>query len=140
MSNDLKQNRLEQLQNEVSEKILKVGNFYLIHDGSKTGHPGFIIWKNDKQNRYLVIRTNSDKKGKISKEQMGEKHITKLKHPTDNNVLCSYVHNRPMICRRKDIGSKVLIGMAFHHDDLSLINEISKRKPEVASSFRKNKK
>lgn len=74
----------------------------------------------------MVIRTDSDKPGAITKEEKGEKHITKLKRPTDQKVINSYVHNRPMMCKRKDIGSKELVDMKFHGDDMDLINEISK--------------
>ena len=123
--------------NENTIKSIEVGKFYLIHDGSKTGHPGFVIWKDDLANRYLVVRTDSDKLGKVTKELKGEKHITKLKHPTEDKVINSYVHNRPMMCKRKDIDSKELVGMRFHKDDLDLINEISKRNPEYTPSFNK---
>ena len=125
--------------NQISSKtkVIKIGKFYLIHDGSKTGHPGLVIWKDDEKNRYLVIRTDSDKPGKVTKVQKGEKHITKLKHPTDNTVINSYVHNRPMMCKRKDIGNKELIGMSFHMDDKTLIDDISKRNPEYTPTFNK---
>lgn len=125
------------MDNKTSTKNIEVGKFYLIHDGSKTGHPGFVVWKDDEANRYLVIRTDSDKLGKITKTEKHERHITKLKHPTDEKVLNSYVHNRPMMCKRKDIGSKELLGMAFHKDDMDLINKISKRKPEYTPTFNK---
>ena len=118
-------------------KNIEVGKFYFIHDGSKTGHPGFVIWKDDEKNRYLVIRTDSDKFGDIPKKDRGEKHITMLKHPTENKVMNSYVHNRPMMCKRKDIGSKELIGMRFHQDDIELIKKISERNPEYTSTFNK---
>ena len=42
-------------------KVIEVGKFYLIHDESMTGHPGFVFKKNDTENRYLVILTESDK-------------------------------------------------------------------------------
>ena len=74
-------------ENENKIKQIEVGKFYFIHDGSKTGHPGFVVWKDDEANRYLVIRTDSDKPGSIIKEQKGEKHITKLKHPTEDKVI-----------------------------------------------------
>ena len=35
-----------------SIKQIDVGKFYLIHDGSRTGHPGFVVWKDDEANRY----------------------------------------------------------------------------------------
>lgn len=122
---------------EVMSKTIEIGKFYFIHDGSKTGHPGFVVWKDDVANRYLVIRTDSDKPGSISKTKKHEKHITKLKHATEEKVINSYVHNRPMMCKRKDIGSKELIGMKFHEDDMELIHKISKRNPEYTPTFRK---
>ena len=124
-------------ENENKTKVIEVGKFYFVHDGSRTGHPGFVIWKDDEANRYLVIRTDSDKPGAVTKEQKGEKHVTKLKHPTEEKVVNSYIHNRPMMCKRKDIGSKELVGMHFHKDDLDLINEISKRNPEYTPTFNK---
>lgn len=51
------------VENENKIKLIEVGKFYFVHDGSKTGHPGFVIWKDDDANRYLVIRTDSDKPG-----------------------------------------------------------------------------
>ena len=118
-------------------KNIEVGKFYFIHDGSKTGHPGYVVWKDDKRNRYLVIRTDSDKFGDIPKKNRGEKHITMLTHPTEIKVMNSYVHNRPMMCKRKDIGSKELVGMRFHDDDMKLIKSISKRNPEYTPTFNK---
>lgn len=119
-------------------KHIEVGKFYLIFDGSRTGHPGFVIWKDDEKNRYLVIRTDSDKFGDIPKKKRGEKHITLLSHPTEKKVMNSYVHNRPLMCKRKDIGSKELGGMCFHSDDMELIKKISLRNPEYTPTF-KNK-
>ena len=39
-----------------SVKIIEVGTFHQIFDGSKSGHPGYIIWKNDDHNLYLAIK------------------------------------------------------------------------------------
>ena len=55
----------------------------------------------------------------------------------ENKVMNSYVHNRPMMCKRKDIGSKELIGMHFHNDDMELIKKISLRNPEYTPTFNK---
>ena len=120
-------------------KIIEVGKFYLIFDGSRTGHPGFVVSINKILNQFLVIRIDSDKPGETTKIQRGVRHITKLKHATSSNVLNSYVKNRPTLCKKKDIGSKELIGIAFHQDDLPLIKEISKRNPEYSRSFKKKK-
>ena len=120
----------------ISIRNIEVGKFYFIHDGSKTGHPGFVVWKDDVKNRYIVVRFDSDKKGEVSKKEKGVKHITKLKHPTSNSVLNSYVHNRPMVCKRKDIGIE-LPNLVLHKDDESLINEIAKKNCELGPSLRK---
>lgn len=50
-------------------KKIELGKFYTIHDGSKNGHPGLIVWKNDELNRYLVVKFDSDKKGEIPKKK-----------------------------------------------------------------------
>lgn len=51
-------------------KNIEIGKFYLIHDGSKTGHHGFIVWKDDENNRCLVVITESDKEGNMSKRKL----------------------------------------------------------------------
>ena len=118
-------------------KVIEVGKFYFIHDGSKTGHPGFVVWKDDNANRYLVVRFDSDKFNvELTKEQRGIQHITKLSHPTSETVMNSYVHNRPMICKRKDIGTE-LFNISISKNDMELIKEISKRNPELAPSLKK---
>ena len=118
-------------------KLIEVGKFYLIHDGSKTGHPGFIVSKNDAGNRYLVIITESDKKGHISKRESDKRHVTDLDYPTDNSVVKSYIKKRPMLCKRKDIGSKELIGMSFNPLDMKKINQVAMQNPTYAPSFKK---
>lgn len=117
-------------------KNIEVGKFYFIHDKSHTGHPGLIIKKDDGNNRYLVIRFDSDKPGDVTKESRRVRHITKLKHPTDTKVVNSYARNRPFLCKRKDIG-KCLEDLSLHSDDFELIKSISAREPELSSSLKK---
>ncbi|MCR5332496.1 MAG: hypothetical protein K6E11_00500 [Bacilli bacterium] len=117
-------------------KNIEVGKFYFIHDGSKTGHPGFVVWKDDEKNRYLVIRFDSDKYGDIPKKERGIKHITKLSNPTNPSVMNSYVHNRPMICKRKDIGI-LLVDLMIDSSDIVIIERVSKQTPEKSPSLRK---
>lgn len=125
------------MENKVLSKTIEVGKFYFIHDGSKTGHPGLVVWKNDELNRYLIVRFDSDKFDvETTKEQREIRHITKLTHPTSDTVMNSYVHNRPMICKRKDIGSE-LIGLSISKNDMYLVEKICKRNPELAPSLRK---
>ena len=39
----------------------------------------------------------------------------------------SYVHNNPKQCKRRELGSRALVGMKIHSDD-KIIIEIIKRK------------
>lgn len=119
-------------------KNIEIGKFYFIHDGSKTGHPGLIISKDDNANRYLVVRFDSDKFGDIPKIQRGVRHITMLVHPTSDDVKNSYVHNRPMLCKRKDIGSE-LFNLLVHDEDAIIIEKVSANAPEMSPSLRNKK-
>ena len=123
----------------VVSKNIEVGKFYFIHDGSKTGHPGYVVWKDDEVNRYLVVRFDSDKKEEIPKSERGVRHITKLSHTTDENIVNSYVRNRPMLCKRKDFGILDFSNMHLHPDDLEIVSEISKREPELSPSLKRAK-
>ncbi len=95
-------------------KQLKKGKFY-----SVKGHPGMIYKKNDKKNMYFAVVTGTTRR----------KHMTQLKHPTEKGVDKSYVHNRPVLGRRSNFGSKELKGMRFHKDDRETIRTIKRRKP-----------
>jgi len=119
-------------------KNIEIGKFYFIHDGSKTGHPGLIISKDDNANRYLVVRFDSDKFSDIPKIQRGVRHITMLAHPTSDDVKNSYVHNRPMLCKRKDIGSE-LLNILVHDEDTTIIEKVSANAPEMSPSLRNKK-
>ena len=116
-------------------KNIEVGKFYFIHDGSKSGHPGLVIWKDDDANRYLIVRFDSDKPGAIPKKDRGVKHITKLTHPTSSSVMNSYVHNRPLLCKRKDIGIP-LVDLVLSPDDYEIIQAISLKQPELSPSLK----
>lgn len=124
---------------EKQTKTIEVNKFYFIHDDSFTGHPGLVVSKNDELNRYLVVRFDSDKFGVPSKRDNGLRHITELSHPISENIAKSYVRNRPMLCKRKDIGV-VLDDLVINKSDLNIINEVSKRTPELSRSLRKRKK
>lgn len=120
---------------KVSKKVayskhLKKGKFYVVHDGSKTGHPGEIRWKNDKKNLYLAVVTGTTY----------DKHKIRLTHPTSRDVSVSYIDKRPFMGKRRDFGDKELIGMKFHEDDKSLIRVIERRNPIYSNSFKRHKK
>ena len=117
-------------------KNIEVGKFYLIHDGSKTGHPGFVVWKDDNANRYLLVLTESDKEGNVSKRAADKRHLTDLDHPTEDRIVKSYIKKRPMLCKRKDIGI-CLLGMKFHPNDYEKVKFVAKQIPVNGPSLRK---
>ena len=117
-------------------KNIEVGKFYFIHDGSKTGHPGFVVWKDDEKNRYLVIRFDSDKYGDIPKKDRGVRHITELKHTIGGNIVRSYAKNRPLLCKRRDIGIEFK-DLRINPEDMSTIIKISKANKQFSKSIKK---
>ena len=106
-------------------KHIQKGRFYHIHEGSPSGHPGMIYWKNDKRNLYFALTTDSS---------CGE-HRTKLTTPTSWDVKHSYVYNRPTLAKRKDIGSKYVF-MRFNKKDKALLRVISRRQYRESQSIR----
>lgn len=120
------------------KKNIQVGKFYYLHDGSITGHPCFVIWKNDEKNRYLVIRFDSDKKGENSKISRGIRHITKLSKTIGPGITTSYVRNRPMFCKRKDFGYEMK-DLSISEKDFDIIQKISEKPFEKSPSLSKKK-
>ena len=123
--------------NTTSKYELRLWSFYFIHDGSKSGHPGILVWKDDEKNKYLFVKFDSDKPGDIPKKSKGTRHITKLKHPISKEVVSSYAKNRPFLCKRKDIWKKELIDLKLHVDDYQTIMDIAKRNPILSTSIKK---
>ena len=97
-------------------KHLIKGRFYHFHEGSPKGHPGMVFWKCDKRNLYLALTTDSSN---------GE-HRTKLTTPTSNDISKSFVYNRPLLAKRKDIGGHYP-NMKFSKKDKVLLKNISRR-------------
>ena len=106
-------------------KHIEKGSFYHIHEGSPTGHPGMIYWKNDKRNLYLALTTDSS---------YGE-HRTKLSSQTSSKVSHSFVYNRPTLLKRRDIGSKYA-EMHFSKNDKPLLKVISRRQFRETKSIK----
>ena len=121
-------------------KQIEVGKFYFVHDGSRTGHPALIVYKDDQKNLYLAIKFDSDKPGEVSKKSKGIRHITKLKHPISKDIVASYVKNRPILCKRKDIWAKELTDLSVNEEDKQLLALIARREPTKAPSLRKKEK
>jgi len=89
----------------MKKKQLKVNTFHMVHEGSKTGHPGQIYWANDEHNLYLLITTGSS--------EDNDRHFIKLKHST-GRVKKTFVYRKPLLAKRKDINAKEIKDMSFH--------------------------
>lgn len=77
------------------QKHIEKGRFYHFHEGSKSGHPGKVYWKNDNKNLYLAITVGTS----------NGSHRTKI-GSTGKNIDVAYISNRPLLAKRKDIGSR----------------------------------
>ena len=97
-------------------KRIKKGKFYVVKR-----HPGFIISADEQKNKYLAVVTGTSK---------DTRHKTQLNHPIEPGVKESYVKNRPVLGKKKHFGSHELVGLRFHPDDMPLVEEISRRKPQ----------
>ena len=110
---------------KIASKHIEKGRFYHIHEGSKTGHPGLIYWKNDQKNLYLSLTTDSS---------FGE-HRTALSKTTSDNINHSFVYNRPTLAKRKDVGGQYK-NMSFSKKDKNLLRRVSKRNYRETKSIR----
>ena len=111
---------------EQPTKKLKVGKFYLIHDGSRIGHPGIIVWKNDDANLYLAIKFGTTQ----------AKNNIRFKYPIEKNIKVSFVYKRFFLGRRKDFGSKELTRLNILQDDLNvLIGCMDKNNPLISTNI-----
>ena len=100
--------------NQQPTKVIEVGKFYLIHDGSKTGHPGYIIWKDEIQNIFLAIKFGTTPNLKN----------LKLSHPISTNIKATYVYKKPFLGKRKDFGSKSFNDMFLTKKDINYIMNV----------------
>ena len=113
-----------------TKKNLKEGCFYLTHDGSKSGHPGMIYWKNDEKNLYLAITTGSSEKG--------DPHFIELTEPTDKSVKKSFVNKKPFLGNRRDFDGKEKKNMSFHIGDYKILIKVCENSPRVGKRIKKS--
>ena len=112
----------------INKKLLK-GKFYLVHDGSKSGHPGFIFWKNDNKNLYLSLIVGTSY----------SKDLIKLNFSTEIGVSKSFVHKKPFLGKRKDFGSKELKRLKFNKNDKKrILRDISKKEPRYSPTIKRH--
>lgn len=96
-------------------KNIEVGKFYFIHDGSKTGHPGFIVWKDDEMNLYISIKFGT------SKNEDNE-----LLSIPINKEKTNCIYKRLFVGKRKDF-SKDILGFFYLTDEIIQKYEIIRK-------------
>ena len=93
---------------EKQTKVIEVGKFYQIFDGSKSGHPGYIIWKNDDHNLYLAIKFGTTK----------NKNNTPIHYSIKSGDKENLVYNKMFLGKRKNIGKNELTEMKISDDQI----------------------
>ena len=113
-------------------KIIEVGKFYFIHDGSKSGHPGFVIWKDDERNLYLAIKFGTSP----------NEHNFPFVHPVGENTDKSYVYKRAFLGKRKDYIKRSLPDMKISESESNvLLTKIDLLNPVFSTNInRKDRK
>ena len=75
--------------------------------------------KRDNKNMYFIVIFTSS----------GGKKRTKLKHSIEPiKIKISFVHNLPTVAKRRDLGSKPMIGLKIYKEDKPTIQTIEKKK------------
>ena len=105
----------------MAKHILK-GKFY-IHSDKNKGHPTWIYYSNYKKNIYKGIKFTS-KKGS---DRTLLKHNIDITKPDDSDDK-SYAENKPVVSKRKYIGSKELTNFRINKEDKPIINKIKRKK------------
>lgn len=122
MNDDSKQNKI----NQTSDKKIEVGRFYQLFDGSKSGHPGFVIWKNDAHNLYLAIKF-----GTSSNKNNREMNYAIRKGDKEN-----LVYNRPFLGKRKNYSKNELIEMNITEEKLNdILSKIDLLNPSCSTDI-----
>lgn len=86
---------------EKPTKVIEVGKFYQIFDGSKSGHPGYIIWKNDEHNLYLAIKFGTTK----------NKNNTPMHYSIKSGDKENLIYLKAFLGKRKNFGKNELTEM-----------------------------
>ena len=89
-------------------KVIEVGKFYLLFEGSQSGHPGYIIWKNDEHNLYLAIKFGT------TPNKNNKKINCALRKGDKENL----VFNKLFLGKRKNIGKNELTEMNITEEKL----------------------
>lgn len=96
---------------EKPAKVIEVGKFYQIFDGSKSGHPGYIIWKNDDHNLYLAIKFGTSK----------NKNNTPMHYSIKSGDKENLIYLKAFLGKRKNFGKNELTEMNITKEKLEEI-------------------
>ena len=112
------------MEDKKTTKNIEVGNFYLIHDGSKTGHPGLVVWKDDLANLYLLIKFGS------TKNDDNKTFPYKI-----SNAKTNYIYKRPFLAKRKDIGKEWRFDFELSSEANIIVLEIKNNLPVCSKNI-----
>ena len=107
-------------------KLIEVGKFYFVHDGSKTGHPALVVWKDDKRNLYLAIKIGTSQ----------NKNNLPLEKSLSPNAK-HFIYKRPFLGKRKDFGFKALLDLTVTWEIETISKNTQKLKPVESKSIKR---
>lgn len=108
---------------------LKLGRFYNVRDGSKSGHPGRI---------YNIDRLNGEYDSTVT-ETTYKKGFIPIS-PTDKYVKKSYIKPRPFRGTRNDYGDKEYKDMKFDNDALRKAERVKNKSFVFGHHYKKKHK
>ena len=112
-------------------KLIEVGTFHQIFDGSKSGHPGYIVWKNDEHNLYLAIKFGTSP----------NKNNFKMNYAIRKGDKENLVYLKPFLGKRKNFGKNELTEMSISDDKLNeILNDIDISEASYSADIRRQDK
>lgn len=110
-------------------KTIEVGKFYFIHDGSKSGHPGYIVWKDEERNLYIAIKfgTTKNDDNEILNERISQ-------------ITPNYIYKRLYAGKRKDFGKDALFTFHISNEIVKRFKDIKKRNLKFSKNVSKAQK
>ena len=115
----------------IPTKVIEVGKFYLLFEGSESGHPGYIIWKNDEHNLYLAIKFGTTP----------NKNNTKLNCSLRKYDKENLIYKKLFLGKRKNIGKNELTEMNITQEKLKdILKNIDLLSPSYSPDIRRNDK
>ena len=114
-----------------SIKQINLNEFHLVFDGSKTGHPAFIIWKDDQKNQYLAIKFGSSP----------NKNNKEFKYPLSGKIKQNFVYKRLFLGKRSDFSKIILTDLKIEETDVNeILNSMDFLNPVYSKSIKSKDK